>query len=58
MGLICRRIPRWLYLWKVSGKAVFRRGSCAEFILAAICLALFTTAFIIIAQLTRGVNTF
>ena len=26
--------------------------------LAAICLALFTTAFIIISQLTRGVNTF
>ncbi|MGC6745747.1 DUF2776 family protein [Escherichia coli] len=26
--------------------------------LAAICPALFTTAFIIISQLTRGVNTF
>ncbi len=44
--------------WKVQGKASIFVAGHVLISLAAICLALFTTAFIIISQLTRGVNTF
>lgn len=55
-GINLHRV-RWLCAGKFRAKRVFRRGSCADFS-GGHMPALFTTAFIIISQLTRGVNTF
>ena len=55
-GLNLYRV-RWLCAGS-SGQSEYFVAGHVLISLAAICLALFTTAFIIISQLTRGVNTF
>ncbi|SQM68745.1 inner membrane protein [Escherichia coli] len=56
MGLIC--IALGGFVLESSGQSEYFVAGHVLISLAAICLALFTTAFIIISQLTRGVNTF
>lgn len=56
MGLIC--IALGGFLLESSGQSEYFVAGHVLISLAAICLALFTTAFIIISQLTLGVNTF
>ncbi len=57
MGLICIALGGFC-AGKFRGKAKYFVAGHVLISLAAICPALFTTAFIIISQLTRGVNTF
>ena len=56
MGLIC--IALGGFVLESSGQSEYFVAGHVLISLAAICPALFTTAFIIISQLTRGVNTF
>lgn len=56
MGLIC--IALGGFVLESSGQSEYFVAGHVLISLAAICTALFTTAFIIISQLTRGVNTF
>ncbi|EFH6255393.1 DUF2776 family protein [Escherichia coli] len=56
MGLIC--IALGGFVLESSGQSEYFVAGHVLISLAAICLALFTTALIIISQLTRGVNTF
>ncbi|ETJ40358.1 Inner membrane protein yhiM, partial [human gut metagenome] len=52
MGLIC--IALGGFVLESSGQSEYFVAGHVLISLAAICLALFTTAFIIISQLTRG----
>lgn len=54
MGLIC--IALGGFVLESSGQSEYFVAGHVLISLAAICLALFTTAFIIISQLTRGVK--
>ncbi len=58
MGLIC--IALGGFVLESSGQSEYFVAGHVLISLAryGMCLALFTTAFIIISQLTRGVNTF